>query len=100
MLGELDVVELAGSERADDPVEPREDRDTSDFEMPELIPTAATRSSTARVDSADVGLHHERVEGLVDPTSQLEDRREPTHARSIIASRSALGRAALPALCR
>jgi len=49
MLGELDVVELAGSERADDLVKPR------------------------------------------------EDLREPTHTRSIIASRSALGRAALPA---
>ena len=50
-VGELDVVEAAGAERADDLVKPAQMRDTSDLEIPESTPRAATRSSTERVDT-------------------------------------------------
>ena len=47
-VGELDVVQASGAERADDLVEPGQIRDTSDLEIPDSTPSAATKSSTAR----------------------------------------------------
>ena len=56
---------------------PAQIRDTSDF----LIPDVDAERVDQVVDRAgrhpvDVGLHHHRVQGLVDPPARLEDRRE------------------------
>jgi len=45
------VIQLAGAERADDLIEPAQIRDTSDLEIPDAIPNAATRSSTDLVET-------------------------------------------------
>ena len=48
---ELDVVQAAGSERLDHLARPPLMRDTSDLEIPDSAPSAATRSSTERVET-------------------------------------------------
>ena len=76
-VGELDVIETAGAERADDLVEPGAD--------PRHLRLGDPRVDTQRGDqvidragrhAGDVGLHHHRVQRLVDPPARLEDRRE------------------------
>ena len=55
----------------------RRSGDTSDLEIPVSAPSALTRSSTLRVDDAvQVGLHHHREQGLIDPAAALQQRRE------------------------
>jgi hypothetical protein len=49
---------------------------TSDLLIPDSIPSAATRSSTALVETPFTDLHHHRIQGLVDPPPRLQDRRE------------------------
>ena len=50
-VGELDVAECAVAERVDPTSSLAQIRDTCDFEIPESIPSAATRSSTERVET-------------------------------------------------
>jgi hypothetical protein len=52
-------------------------RETSDLEMPESIPSAATRFvDGAGGRASEVGLHHHGVQRLVDTPAGLEDQRE------------------------
>ena len=76
-VGELDVVQRPGAERADDLVQAGADpRDLGlgdpgvDAQRLDQVVDAAGR------DAVDVGLHHHRVQRLVDPAAGLEDRRE------------------------
>jgi hypothetical protein len=55
---------------------PAQIRDTSDLEMPESTPRADQIVDRPGRDTADVGLHHHRIERLVDPAAGLEDDRE------------------------
>ena len=48
---ELDVVQAAGAERLDHLARPPQMRDTSDLEIPDSAPSAATRSSIERVET-------------------------------------------------
>ena len=61
---------------------PAQIRETSDLEIP-VPPNATTRSSTERVGHAvDVGLHHHRVQRLVDPPPRRQDAREERPGRA------------------
>ena len=52
-------------------------RDTSDFDIPDSAPSAATRSShRSGGHPGDVGLHDDRVQGPVDAPARLEHRRQ------------------------
>jgi hypothetical protein len=53
---------------------PAQIRDTSDLEIPESIPQAATVVHAAGGDAVYVGLHHHRVQRLVDSSAGFEDR--------------------------
>ena len=76
-VGERGVVQGAGAERADHLIEPGADPGHLGLGDPGSPPRATTRSSTrAGGDPVDVGLHHHRVQGLVDPPPRLQDGRE------------------------
>ena len=54
---------------------PAQIRDTSDLEMPESMPERGDQVvDRPGRDPVHVGLHHHRVQGLVDPPPRLEDR--------------------------
>ena len=56
---------------------PAQIRDTSDFEIPESTPKRGDQVvDRAGRHAVDVGLHHHRVERLIDPSAGLQDRRE------------------------
>ena len=56
---------------------PAQIRETSDFEIPESIPQCGDQVvDGSGGDAVHVGLHHHRVERLVDPTPRFEDDRE------------------------
>ena len=78
-VGELDVIDGGGrGTRSTMSSSPAQMRDTSERLIPESRPQAlTTRSSTAAGgDPVDVGLHHHRVQRLVDPPPRVDDRRE------------------------
>ncbi len=83
-VGELDVVELAGPERAHHLVESR--TDARHFRLGD--PRVDSQRGDQIIDgpcghTGDVGLHHHRVEGLIDPATRLQDAREERAAAEL-----------------
>ena len=76
-VGELDVIQPAGAEGADDLVEPGADPRHFGLGDPRLDPQRGDQIvDRAGRHAVDVGLHHHRVQRLVDAASWLQNRRE------------------------
>ena len=76
-VGELDVVQAAGAERPDDLVEPAADAGHLGLLDPRRAPEGVDQVvHGAGRHAVDVGLHHHRVQRLVDPSARLQDGRE------------------------
>jgi hypothetical protein len=74
-VGELDVPERAGAERADDLVQAGADPRHLGLRDPRLDAHGLDQVIDATAgDAVDVSLHHHRTEGLVDAAARFEDR--------------------------
>jgi hypothetical protein len=49
---------------------------TSDLVIPESMPSAVTKSSTARSRRRALGLNHHRMQGVINRPARLQDHRE------------------------
>ena len=76
-VGELDVIQSAGAEGADGLIEPGADPGHLGLLDPRRSPKGVDQVVNGPGgDPVDVGLHHHRVQRLVDPSARLQDRRE------------------------
>jgi len=71
-IGELGVVQPSGAERGDDLVQPGADPRDLGLGDPGVDPQRGDQVvDGSGGDPADVGLHHHRIQGLVDPAASL-----------------------------
>ena len=75
-VGELDVVQRPGAERADGLVEPGADSGDLGLGDPRTAHRFDQVIDVPGRDAVDVDLRHDRVQGLVNPAAGLEDDRE------------------------
>jgi hypothetical protein len=76
-VGELDVIETPGAEGADDVIETGADPRHLRLGDPRVHPQRGHEIiDGAGGHPVDVGLHHHRVQGLVDASTRFQDRRE------------------------
>jgi hypothetical protein len=76
-VGELDVVQAAGSERVDHLIQAGADAGHLGLLDPRVRTQGADEVvNGAGGDPVDVGLHHHRVQRLIDPPPRLQDGRE------------------------